>query len=516
MKYIIGVLLSLALLTSCNSRTRVDRPTTEISKSDRCPKPPTEPISIEINDREDGFYNAFNYQIRDIIADSDTIAFTSLEYKFTWCRGNDNWAIEPINSSQSDPLGTTTEITGDVRLNGKTYQYRVKLDVEAPREARQAIFELTTESSQPQQQILYTLEQTKQADAGIELGEPEISQPVVYNDRLFWTVDTYHGEGFGGIATIVSYDPATEQITVIQPSEIAAQIINDLVITENSDRPAFWIATQLTAEGNPYIPSLGLVAYHPENEDYTQGAIAPYRVDNSPIVGAIPTKLYLDTDKLWVGTGNGICRVNWQTIDREDSWSCWRFALMAEPNQELPVYRSLLDNTPDATIAPNENKKIEVLWWSLNQREPVKGRYEISYEPGMTVELSQGATTWSELYQGYQPAVWQPPLYWAGSNWHWEGDRFLRGLDEVELNMFGGGPMGIGSLQPNADYIFDHNALRGDLELLELTEATTKVRYYSAWVEDTMLQPYLIIVPEVRSPQSRSNPLLEIKSKIER
>ena len=299
MKYIIGVLLSLALLTSCNSQTQVDLPTTEISKSDRCPKPPTEPISIEINDREDGFYNAFNYQIRDITADSDTIAFSSSEYKFTWCRGNDNWAIEPINSTQSDPLRTSTETTGEVRLNDTTYQYWVKLDVEAPREAGQAIFELTTESSQPQQQILYTLEQTKQADAGIQLGEPEISQPIVYNDRLFWTVDTYHGEGFGGIATIVSYDPATDGITVIQPPEIAAQIINDLVITENSDRPTFWLATQLTAEGNPYIPSLGLVAYHPENEDYTQGAIASYRVGNSPIVGAIPTKLYLDTDKLW-------------------------------------------------------------------------------------------------------------------------------------------------------------------------------------------------------------------------
>ncbi len=181
----------------------------------------------------------------------------------------------------------------------------------------------------------------------------------------------------------------------------------------------------------------------------------------------------------------------------------------------------------------------------------------------MTFKSDRGATTWSELYQrNDRPPVWQPPVYWIGSNWHWNGDRFLngalrqrpegtlhpsgavslmgettghinawgfprrqplpktalnrfiRGLDEVELNMFGGGPTGIGS-EPNRDYIFDHNALRGDLELLELTENTTKVKYYSAWVEDSLLQPYLTLVPHNISAQTKPNPLLEIESSLD-
>ena len=105
-------------------------------------------------------------------------------------------------------------------------------------------------------------------------------------------------------------------------------------------------------------------------------------------------------------------------------------------------------------------------------------------------------------------------LYWIGSNWHWNGDRFVRGLDEVELNMFGGGPMGIGS-EPTQDYIYDHNAIRGDLELLELTENTTKVKYYSAWVEDSLLQPYLTLVPHDIPAKIKSNPLLEVKSSLD-
>ena len=91
----------------------------------------------------------------------------------------------------------------------------------------------------------------------------------------------------------------------------------------------------------------------------------------------------------------------------------------------------------------------------------------------------------------------------------------VRGLDEVELNLVGGGAVGISSGQPNDDYIYDMNALRGDLELLELTKDTTKVKHYSAWVEDSLLQPYLTIVPRVRPSESQPNPLLEIESKLD-
>ena len=545
MKWIL-VLLVLGILNSC-STDRADR-LESTAEASNCPDVPNEPPKIALDRLGDGFYSAFNYQIKDFVVNKDTIAAFSANYKFTLCRANNNWIVEskPNESDNSD--NPRPDRYRDVQLQDLTYQYRVKLDTDDPRQASQVIFELTNpESSQPQQQILYTLEQTKQANAGIQLGEPEILGSIVYGDCLFWSVYTYHGEGFGGIATIVSYDPATNEIEVIQPAEIASQIINDLVISGQPDNPTFWIATQLTGEGNPRIPSMGLVAYRPDGEDYTRGTIDSYRVDNSPIVGAIPTKLHLEDEILWVGTGNGICQVSWQAIARQDSWTCWRFAITALVNEELPVYDSSLDQTPDGAISPGDNT-VEVLWWSLTQREPVKGRYEIRHEPPMTFESDRGATTWSELYRGnYPPPVWQPPVYWIGSNWHWNGDRFLNGamrqrpegtlhpsgavslmgetpktalnrfiraLDEVELNMFGGGPTGIGS-EPNRDYIFDHNALRGDLELLELTENTTKVKYYSAWVEDSLLQPYLTLVPHNIPAQTKPNPLLEIESSLE-
>ena len=514
MKYI-WILLILGILNSC-STDRSNR-LESAAEASNCPSAPNEPPKIDpkidIGSMEDGFYNAFNYRIDNIAVNKDTIAASSFDYKFTLCRANDNWTVErkPNNAEDYNSFKAN-----QVRLEDKTYQYRVKLDTDNFREADRVILELTTpESNQPQQQILYTLEQTKQADAGIQLGEPEISKPIVYEARLFWWVYTYHGEGFGGIATIVSYDPATDEITVIQPLEIASQIINDLVISGQPEDPTFWIATQLTGEGNPRIPSMALVAYRPNGEDYTPGEVDSYRVDNSPIVGAIPAKLQLEDEILWIGTGNGICQVNWRAIARFDSWICWRFALNAKlPNEELPVYSSVLDQTPDGAISSEDNT-VEVLWWSLTQREPVSGRYEIRHESPTTLKSDRGATIWSELYQSDdRPPVWQPPVYWIGSNWHWSGDRFIRGLDEVELNMFGGGPTGIGS-EPTQDYIFDHKAIRGDLELLKLTENTTKVKYYSAWVEDSLLQPYLTLVPHNIPAQTKPNPLLEIKSSLD-
>lgn len=517
-KFFLVTLLSLGLISGCNSinNTNTSNETTE--KTINCPVPPTDLPLIKIDSQEFGFHNAFNFQIKEIIPDTDTIAFKSVKHKFTLCRPNNNWIVEEIAPSESRDNSELGQYQ-TVQIGSKQYQYKVKLDGNSSRGAEQAIFELITPASpQPQQQILYNLEQAKQAGV-IELGEPEISQAVVYGDRLFWSVFAYRGEGFGGVATIVSYEPTTNKITVIKPPAIAEQIINDLVITGNPNNPTFWIATQLTGEGNPYIPSMGLVAYRPNNSDYTKGKISNYGVRNSPIVGAIPTKLNSEEDILWVGTGNGICKVKWQTIDSDDSWNCWRFAAMATlPSEELPIYSSLLDKTADATINLNDShKNVEVLWWLPQQREPLMGRYEIKYEPGMTVELTdRGATRWDEYYyDDRQSPVWEAPLYWEGSNWHWENNKFMRGWDEVELNLVGGGARGISSGQPNDDYIFDTKALRGDLELLELTKDTTKVKYYSAWVEDDLLQPYLTIVPEFQSSRSQPNPLLEIKSTLE-
>ena len=518
MKVLLSTLLSLSLISGCNSLNNSDTSTETTEKAINCPTPSTDLPLIELDSQEFGFDNAFNFQIKEIIPDTDTISFESFKYKFTLCRANNDWVIDEI--SPSDSLDNSElEAYQTIQLEDKQYQYRVKLDRNSPREADRAIFELITpESSQPQQQILYNLERAKQAGV-VELGDPIIAQPVIYGDRLFWSVFAYRGEGFGGVATIVSYAPATNKIDVIQPPEIDSQIINDLVITGNPDRPTFWIATQLTGEGNPYIPSMGLVAYRPHNSDYTAGEVSSYHIRNSPIVGAIPTKLNAEEDILWIGTGNGICQVEWQTIDNNDSWNCWRFAVMIKvPSEGLPIYSSLLDNTADVTISPQTlEQTVEVLWWLPKQREPLAGRYEIKQEVAKTVALTdRGATTWDEYYyDDREPPVWEAPLYWVGSNWHWETNKFVRGWDEVELNLVGGGAVGIGSGQPNDDYIFDINALRGDLELLELTKNTTKVKYYSAWVDDSLLQPYLNIVPQSRSSQPQPNPLLKIKSTLE-
>ena len=517
MKILIIAFLGLGFISSCNFLNNTDTSTETTKKAINCPPPNNLPL-IKIDSQEFGFNNAFDYQIKEIIPDTDTIAFKSFKHKFILCRANNNWILEKISKSdamKNSELGQYKSI----ELEDEKYQYRVKLDGNSARASGQAIFELITpESPQPQQQILYNLEQAKKAGV-IELGDPLISQPIVYGDRLFWSIFAYCGEGFGGVATIVSYDPTTNKITVIQPPEIADQIINDFVITGNPDKPIFWIATQLTGEGNPYIPSMGLIAYRPSYSDYTRGKISSYRVRNSSIVGAIPTKLEAEADILWIGTGNGICKVEWQTIDNNNSWNCWRFAVMAQlPSEGLPIYSSLLDDTVDATINPNDStKNVEVLWWLPKQREPLMGRYEIKYKPAMTVELTDiGATTWDEYYyDDREPPVWEAPLSWAGSDWHWENNKFVRGLDEVELNLIGGGAIGINSGRPNDDFIFDTKALRGDLELLELTKNTTKVQYYSAWVEDNLLQPYLTIVPKSQSSSSQPNPLLEIKSTLE-
>lgn len=513
------VALAWSMIYGCNSPQE-----TPVSSEPRdrpklnCPQSPNKPPLIEIDRQGYGFYDAFNYQIENIKANSDTIAFESSRYKFTLCRGNNDWTIkEKSNSNIADVF---TAGKNSIEFQNQTYKYGVELTRGSSRQEQEVIFELTTpESDRIKQQKLYDLEQTIKARAGVELEYPVISEAIPYGDRLFWSVFAYHSEGFGGIATIVSYDPATDTISVIQPPELARQIINDFVIAGNPEQPTFWIATKLTAEGSPDLPTLGLVSYRPDNSDYTSSEINSYRVDNSPLVGAIPSKLYLERDLLWIATGNGICQVKWQSIENQDSWRCWQFALMSElPKGELPVYSSLLDDTPQAIIEPNEQDKlIKVLWWMPRQHKPLTGRFEIEYEPQTVILPDMGATTWEEYYgEDFELPVWRSPIHWVGNNWHWNGQRFARGFDEVNLNLVGGGPRGINDGEPNADYIFDNRAIRGDLELLELTESNTKLKHYSAWVDDNLLRPYLTIAPQARPNETQLNPLLEIQSELER
>ena len=509
MKRILPILSLLWLLHACTSQT--SQTTAEVNNVANCPEPPTTLLEIKTAEQGD-FYSRFDYQIRDIVADADTVRFKALNHDFVFCRGDKSWTIQPGTFTEENRADFENPAYKTIELNGKNYQYRVLLNPNL-QEAQQVVFELITPNSQqPQQQTLYTLEQVQQANTGNRLGVPEITGALEYNNQLFWTVSPEQGEGNGGIATIVSYDPQTDKVAVIQPEEIKSQQITDLAIAGEQENPTFWLGTKIAGEGNPYIPSLGLVAYRPQS-----GSVDSYRVGNSPIVGAIPSQLLLEEDQLWVGTGNGICQVEWQAADNPNSWSCWRFALMSEvPSEGLPIYSTSLAQSPAVTLDPATKETVEVLWWSPKDLESDQGRYEIRSDEGFTVTLDdRGAIPWSEFYrEQQQPPVWEPPVYWPGQEWHWEGDRFVRGFDEVSLSYFGGGPHGIESGQVDSPGQFNHNAIRGDLELLKLTKNSTSVKYYSGWVDESLLNPYISVVPQQQPQNPQPNPLKSVAEQL--
>ncbi len=517
-KLVFPILSLFYFLSSCNNINISNQSKGNI---DNCPQPAEELPKIKITSAEDVF-TAFDYRIRDITADADTISFQSPNYDFVFCRGNNNWTVQPKTLNQPANDEVQTDLANPsyetIELNQTSYQYRVILDPNPfpnfQAEPEKVIFELILPGNeQPQRQVVYTLEQTKQAQTGIQLGVPTISKVLIWNNRLFWSISPEQGEGNGGIATIVSYNPQTDKISLIQPEEIAGQQINDFVISGEASNPTIWLATQMSGEGNPYLPSMGLVAYHSNSEDFTYSSLAVYHVRNSPIIGAIPTKLSLEKDELWLGTGNGICQIEWQTVDDFDSWDCWRFALMAElSGEEIPLYYSLLAENPATTIQPKQNT-IEVLWWlpQNNRDSNSPGRYEVPYQPGFTVTLDdRGVISWTDLYQSPQIKVnWKAPFYWVGKDWSWNGNVFVRGFDQVPLNYFGGGFTGINQQEYSLNNL-DINAMRGDLELIELSPDATTLKHFSGWVSDRVLEPYLTIIPVKNPSINQPNPLVSL------
>ncbi len=527
MKPILPIITIIGLLQSCTAP--VNFSSQAIGNPANCPRQ-TEPIPIA-SPQNQGRYQQFDYHIRDIITDADTITFQTQQYDIVFCRFDRTWTVEPGTLASEVETADNPEQFQEnlqnppyqtIELNGQSYQYRVILEPnpfgnEAQRiEPETVVFELITPNSeQPQRHPLYTLDQVREAEVGFSLGVPRITSALSYANRLFWSVASEQGEGFSGIATMVGYNPDMNEVVVIQPDEIQGQQITDFVIAGDPSNPVFWLGTQMSGEGNPYLPGMGLVAYRPSPPSLKSGTITSYTVHNSPIVGAIPDQLHLQGDRLWVGTGNGVCQVRWQGVNNPGNWSCWRFAAMAKlPSQGLPIYRRLLAETPAATLDPDQvGDTVEVLWWSPLDYQSQEGRYEVRYEDGFTVTLDEGVSSWSERYgSSWQPRPWQPPLYWVGHEWHWHGDRFVRGFDQVALNFFGGGSLGIVSDQDQwtGEKPANMNALRGDLELLELTNTTTKLNYYSGWVEEELLNPYFTVVPHNRPFNPRPNPLDEM------
>lgn len=533
----IFIILSLVgLLSSCTSQTNLS--SQSVGNVGNCPTESAPlPITISAPSKEgESFYDRFDYHIRNIVTDANNVNFQTYKYDFIFCRGNNIWTVKPGTlpiELQPPQHGAAyyKELENPpykkIAINGKTYQYRVILEpnpfpIEQQRpEPQKVIFELINPSAQqPQRQTLYTLNELTEGNLGASLGVPRITAAINYDNRLFFSVASEQGEGASGIATIVGYDPQKKESIIIKPKEIRKQQITDLVITGDSATPTFWMGMQVSGEGNGYLPGMGLVAYRPNAQDLNSGSVKSYNVNNSPIVGIIPNKLKLENDILWVGTGNGICQVKWQAADDSKSWSCQRFALFTKlPAEGIPLYNTSTSKNPAATLSPIiSGETTEVLWFSPINYQTRKGRYEVRYPEGFTVTLDErGAEILpqdiAKIREEIEPG--KPSFYWSGFEWHWNGARFVRGFDEVGLNLSGGGPSGIGSDEFRPDGIRSSNAIRGDFDLQNLTRKSTSVRYYSGWVDEDKINLSLTVVPHEFPEKPQPNPINSLANQLQ-
>jgi len=486
-----------------------------------CPKSTV--VSLPVTKENEDFLSRFDYHIRNIKANGDTIKFQALNQDFVYCRGNNTWIVQPGTlTKEFQPQNyqqSTKELVNpsykNIEFQGKVYKYRIvqepkfttgkdgsitRPSISNPSKDK-VVFELISPNSkQVQKQTLYTRQDLQKKNLGSEIGVPSISAAVTHGNRIYWSISFEQGEGFSGVATVINYQPSTNKFNVIQPEKLGAQKINDLVITGESNNPTLWMGTQYSGEGNPYIPANGLVAYN-------NGNLRAYTVHNSPLVGAITDKIRLENDSLWVGTGNGVCQVKWQAADNHQNWNCWRFAARTKLlSPGLPLYNSSVNQTPSATLSPaNNGEDVEVLWWSFVNFKTRKGRYEVRYPQGFTVTLNEGASKEKLPWRFLPPG--KSSVNWKGWEWHWNGEHFIRGFDEVASNYFGLGPTGIGDNKVTGDSPRNLNAIRGDLDLLQLSPTSTSVRYYSGWLDEARIKPYLTVVPQERPKKVKPNPL---------
>ncbi len=506
------------LLVSCNTEINA---TKNKEKSLNCGLDANYKALVDVKSRQD-FFRLFDFYIQAIIKQDDRLIFQTKNHDLVFCQANQSFTIQSgtwQKPTEKNYQQLTEELSNPpyktITLNEQNYQYRVLLKPNPfPNfqevEAKEVIFELILpDNSEPIRQVVYDLDQVIKAQSGISLGVPEIVTAKIFNNQIFWAISPQKGEGNGGIATIINYAPNNNKLNIIQPPEITYQQINDLVITEENNQLTFWLATKIAGEGNPYLPSMGLVIYQP---DKNNEPIKSYNVRNSPIIGAIPTKLGLDDEFIWIGTGNGICRILRQKIDNDDSWQCWQIKLLADINIEnIDIYPSLLSQEKIDQI---EGNKVEVLWWAGNQENGDEGRYEINYKSGINLKLPQGATSWQIIDESSSsPASWQAPVYWLGKDWYWRNGKFQRGFDSVPLNFVGGGPTGF--IIPSENYTYPRNlaAIRGDLDLINISDSTTEIKYYSGWVDSNLLTPYLNLIPAPKFVESLENPLANINQK---
>lgn len=502
-------------------------------------------------------FEKFNFQPQSIKVSESAVAVQTPRYRFSFCKSDSKWSVvstefveedydyDEFLAKLADPDYNTLEINGDsyeyrIRLHADWLTARVNsqqsaqqemdtgvwftaktsetLPVEVAKKMAQAAiedtlqphetavyFEIKAPDSEVVSHQLYTLQELQEARLGASLGVPRIAGTVKTNDGVWFAATASQGEGDGGFASLLYYRADTGELTVQRPELIQGDQITAIAGTGSGNDLTLWLGTMRSGEGNPYFPADGLVAYQP-----TTQALINYTVTNSSMVGAIPHQLTVHNDVLWVGTGNGICQVLWQTISDAKSWDCWRFSLSATlPPEGVALYASVLAEAAATTLSEDT---VEVLWAyqeSLDDSgELGKIRYEVAYEPGFEVQLSQG---------GYRLAnevakriARDKPIFWPGRQWHWRGDRFVRGLDEVALNLVGGGPHGLIKSNSQTGFSFDHSAIRGDFDLISLEPDSTKVRYYSGWIDGDKLTVYPRIVPTRKPENAKPNPLTKI------
>ncbi|NJL56098.1 hypothetical protein HC928_13635, partial [bacterium] len=510
------VFLGSGLLWACNSIEVSRSPSLESANrpevsTDDCPAPatalPEETTQLEIAGRQ-YVSSRFDYAPQSILLKGNTVRFLAREYDFVYCRKSRHWTVQPGTLGEEWIVEQSARFTDRpdfsiLEVEGDTYQYRVVRDAASASNAQDesVVLELLIPGQEkPQRHTLYTLADVQQANGSPEvgamehLGIPYISVAKHHGERIWWTVAFEQGEGNNGIATIVNYQPANDEMTLIQPDELWSQQILDLVFTGEPEQPTLWMGLKRSSEGIRNVPAAGLVAYQPTSDDFSAGTVTAYTPYNSPLVGAIPTQLAIEGDQLWVGTRNGVCQLAWQVPEVPESWNCWQFvsrAIASPGTDAIPIYPSLLGQTPATTLPIEASGDVaEVLWWMVDSTESQRGRYEVRLAEGFEATIDQGASPilepqWVEI-------AGRAPIFWPGYWWVWQGDRFVRPLDH-HLDNWIAGDRGIGPTEQTG-LRNDWYAIRGDLELLELSAESARVKYYSGWVDDSLLIPFPAVV----------------------
>ncbi|MBT9310989.1 hypothetical protein [Leptothoe kymatousa] len=456
-------------------------------------------------------FEQFDFRPTTVTETEDTLTFAGNRYSFTFCKRDRTWGIDtvaPRRQTEEDYDAyyenlSNPEYAPINQPGGDTYEARVRLDAawldnpnNAENNLEQVVFELIKPgTTQPSSTVLYTNGDIIERELGASAGVPHVSRALATADSLWWAIGFEQGEGASGITTLVQYQPATDEIKVWQPTALNSTQINDLAITGNGHNATLWLGTQYSGEGNPYLPAQGLVAYQP-----AQNATATHTVENSPLVGAIPTRLWTVDQQLWVASGSGICEIDGAAANNNEAWTCWQFTTMADTPAGQALYPSLLADTP--TEQTDQAAPAEILWVADQEVTTIDNilRYEVKYAPGITTTVDQGA----DYYAGPDDNPEDGYFWWPGRDWSWNGHRFTRHWDQVALNYVGGGPNGI-SAGDDANYVADWLTMRGDFELVSITEDSTELTYYSAWVDAEDLAPWVTVTP-VEPPQPSDDP----------